>query len=97
MNYIAISELRANLPDLIDQVSDKLDRLIVTVSGKPKAVVLSLEELESIEETAEILAIPGALESIKKSQKEIKEGKYVTLEELEKKYAGANSIKNCRK
>ncbi|PIU03692.1 hypothetical protein COT44_01845 [Candidatus Shapirobacteria bacterium CG08_land_8_20_14_0_20_39_18] len=96
MNYIAISELRANLPDLIDQVSDKLDRLIVTVSGKPKAVVLSLEELESIEETAEILSVTGILESIKESKKQISQGEYITLDNLEKKYARTNTVKKCR-
>jgi len=86
MNTIAISELRANLPTLINRVSEKLERFVVTVSGKPKAVVISPEELESLEETAEILAIPGALEAIRKSQKEIREGKFITLEEFEKKY-----------
>lgn len=86
MDTVAISDLRANLPDLIDQVSEKLKRIIITVSGKPKAVVMSLDELESLEETAEILAIPGALKAIKKSRKEVKDGKYITLEKLEKKY-----------
>lgn len=86
MEMIAISELRANLPKLINRVSEKLDRLVITVSGKPKAVVISPEELESLEETAEILATPGALEAIRKSQKEIKEGKFITLEEFERKH-----------
>jgi prevent-host-death family protein len=87
MNTIAISELRANLPSLINRVSEKLDRLVITVSGKPKAVVISPEELESLEETAEILATPGALKAIKKSQKQIREGKSITLEEFEKKHS----------
>lgn len=86
MNIIAISDFRANLPKLINQVSERLERLIITVSGKPKAVVMSLEELESLEETAEILATPGALKAIKKSQKQIRKGKFITLEEVEKKY-----------
>lgn len=86
MNVIGISELRANLPSLINEVSEKLRRFIITVSGKPKAVVMSLEELESLEETAEILSTPGALEAIKKSEKQIRKGKYLTLEELKKKY-----------
>ena len=59
-----------------------MDRVVITVSGKPKATLISQEELESIEETAEILAIPGALESIRKGQEEIKRGDFITLEEL---------------
>ncbi len=82
MDTIAISDLRANLPNLIDRVSERLERLIVTVSGKPKAVVMSLEELESLEETAEILAIPGALKAIKKGAAEARAGKGIPLSEL---------------
>lgn len=59
-----------------------MDRTYITVNGKAKVALLSLEELESIEETAEILSIPGARESILKGTKEIKNGEYVTLDEL---------------
>ena len=86
MDTVAISDFRTNLPDFINQVSEKLKRLVVTVSGKPKAVVISFDELESLEETAEVLSIPGTLEAIKKGQKEIRQGKFITLKELEKKY-----------
>jgi len=82
MNTIALSDLRMNLPSVIKQVAEKLDRLIVTVSGKPKAVVISLEELESLEETAEILAIPGALKAVKEGVKEADDGKLIPLEKV---------------
>ena len=86
MDVISISDLRTNLPALIKETSENLKRFIVTVSGKPKAVVISPEELESLEETAEILAVPGALEGIRQGSKEIKQGKGIPLEEIEKKY-----------
>lgn len=86
MNIIAVSDLRTNLPSLIKEVSNKLKRFVITVSGKPKAVMMNLDELESLEETAEILSIPGALKKINESRKQVREGKYITLEELEKKY-----------
>ncbi|MBL7159257.1 type II toxin-antitoxin system Phd/YefM family antitoxin [Candidatus Microgenomates bacterium] len=82
MDVVAISNLRANLPSLVGEVSDKLKRLIVTVSGKPKAVMIGLEEFESLEETAEILAVPGAYEKITKGIAEAKKGKGVPLSKL---------------
>jgi prevent-host-death family protein len=82
MDTIALSELRTNLPTVIRKISTGIDRLIITVSGKPKAVVLSLEELESLEETAEILAIPGALEAIREGEKEANEGKLIPLSKI---------------
>lgn len=86
MTTIAISDLRTNLPNIIDQVAESLKRFIVTVSGEPKAVVMSLDELESLEETAEILSIPGVLKSIKESQKQIRKGEFVNLKDLGEKY-----------
>lgn len=85
MNTISISEARNQLPNLIKNISKYMSRAYITVNGKPKAALLSMEELESIEETAEILAIPGARESILKGTKEIENGEYVTLDELLKK------------
>ena len=82
MTTVGISELRSNLPKLIKQTSDYLERVIVTVGGKPKAVLLSLEELESIEETAGILAIPGSLEKINKGIAQAKKHQGVPLSKL---------------
>lgn len=82
MDTIAISDLRSNLPDIINKVSKNLSRIVVTVSGKPKAVVLSLEEVESLEETAEILSIPNAYEMIKKGERQAKKGEGVLLREI---------------
>ncbi len=83
MDTIAISDLRANLPRLVNQVAERFRRFVVTVSGRPKAVLISLDELESLEETAEILSLPGAYEKIKKGAVETKKGEGITLDKLE--------------
>lgn len=81
-NLISISDARANLPDLVAKISSTLGRVTITVNGQPKAILVSAEELESLEETAEILAIPGALESIKKGENQIRKGEFISLEDL---------------
>ena len=97
MDTIAISDARENLPKLIDDVYEKLKSFVITVSGKPKAVVMSVEELESLQETAEILAIPGARESIKKGFEQIKRGEYITLDEFLKRNETSLKQKSRRK
>lgn len=82
MDTIAISQLRIDLPTIIDEVTETLNRFIVTVSGKPKAVLMSLEEMESLEETAEILSLPGAYENIKKGAEEARKRKGIPLSKL---------------
>lgn len=79
---MSISTVRSQLPDLINQVSRSNERITVTVHGKPRAVILSQEELESLEETADILSIPHIVEDIKKSERQIKKGQFVKLEDL---------------
>jgi len=81
-NFIAISDARATLPDLVQKINKNLDRVIITVNGKPKVTLISTEELESLEETAKILAIPGALESIKEGREQIKRGEFIKLSDL---------------
>lgn len=79
---ISISDVRANLPELVTKVSDTMGRVIITVNGQPKAILVSAEELASLEETAEILSIPGAKESILRGLKQAKKGKGVLLSDL---------------
>ena len=79
---VAISDARTNLSSLVNRVAEELSRVTISVHGKVKAVVLSLEELESLEETAEILAIPGARESILEGEAQAKRGEGVLLSEL---------------
>lgn len=82
MDTIAISDFRSNLPSLINQVSEYMKRFVISVSGKPKAVVMSLEELESLEETAEILSDPTAYKKIKIGEKQAKLKKGILLKDL---------------
>ncbi len=81
-NVVAISDARANLPELVNKVNKNMDRVVITINGQPKAVLVSEEELESLEETAEILAIPGAKENSKKELIQAKKGQGIPLSQL---------------
>ena len=79
---MSISDVRSNLPELVTKVNDTLGRVTITVNGQPKAILVSAEELESLEETAEILSIPGAKKSIKQGLKEAKKDQGTPLSQL---------------
>ncbi len=81
-NQMPISDARTNLPDLVDKVSKYLDRVVITVNGKPKATLVSTEELESLEETAKVIAIPNIKKDIARSRSQIKKGQYIRLADL---------------
>jgi prevent-host-death family protein len=82
-DLMSISDVRANLPDLVSKVNNSLGRVTITVNGQPKAILVSSEELESLEETAEILAIPGAKRSIKEGLREAKKGQGTPISALQ--------------
>jgi antitoxin YefM len=54
---------------------------VVTRNGRPAAVLLSPEDLESLEETVDILQDRALLDSIRKSRREAAEGKRLRLKD----------------
>ena len=81
-NLISISDVRANLPELVNKVGNTMDRIIITVNGQPKATLVSTEELESLEETAEVLIIPRVKESMLRGLKQAKKNQGKLLSHL---------------
>lgn len=80
---LTASDARKNFYQLIRSAAQGLKEHIITLQGEKPVVLISLEELESIKETAEILAIPKARESIEQGVKELKQGKVIPLSDLE--------------
>jgi len=79
-NVISVTEARKNLLKLIDKVDEDYTRVDLTKNGKVKATLVSSEYLDSLEET--IYSLEHSLKDIRKAEKEIAAGNYVTLEEF---------------
>ena len=60
MLTVTMADLQANLKDLLDQVKSTHERYVITRHGEPDAVLMSVEDLEALEETLEILGLPLA-------------------------------------
>ncbi len=82
-NFIAISDARATLPALVEKVNEHNDEVIITVNGKPRAVMMSWDDLEALKETADVLAAPGAGKELREGLKEAKKGLGIPLTHLE--------------
>ena len=48
---LPVTEVKARLNELIDSAVSTHDRVTITRRGKPAAVLLSVDDLESLEET----------------------------------------------
>lgn len=76
---IPFTAAKAHLSDLVDRTSREHERFVLTRNGRPVAVLLSPEDLESLEETVDILQDRALLDSIRRSRREAAEGKRVRL------------------
>lgn len=76
---LPFSEVKAHLSELADRVEREHDRVLVTRNGRPSFVMLSLDELEAIEETLDILGDDELVASIARSRREAARGKTVRL------------------
>jgi len=75
--------VKAHLSELVDRVEDQHDRVVVTRNGKPAAILISHDDLESLEETLSILSDPALMAQIHESeQARTSEAPAATLAEL---------------
>lgn len=81
-DVIAVTEARKNLLNLVDRVDQEYTRFDLTKNGKVKATLISPDYLDSLEET--IHTLEHSMNDIKKAEKEVAKGNYVTLEDLKK-------------
>jgi prevent-host-death family protein len=76
---LPFSEAKAHLSELADRVERQHDRILVTRNGRPSFVLLSPDDLESLEETLDILNDDELIESLRRSRQEAAEGKRLRL------------------
>jgi antitoxin YefM len=84
MNTISASKARDNLYKILDEVKNGLKSYTITLRGEAQAVVINPEELESWEETLDILSDDRLIAKLLKSQEEIKMGKYLSEDDMMK-------------
>lgn len=78
------SEARSNLYSLLKKASQGSRPIEIRLRGTDPVVLISKSEIEAIEETVEILSIPGARESIKAGVKQAKKRQGIPLSKLKK-------------
>ncbi|HEU5269758.1 MAG TPA: type II toxin-antitoxin system Phd/YefM family antitoxin [Jatrophihabitans sp.] len=82
MTTMPLAEVKAHLSELVGRVSNQHERLTVTVHGRPSAVLLAVEDLESLEETIAVLSDADALRQLIEAEAEIARGEGETEEQL---------------
>ena len=77
-----LADAKAHLSAVLDEVRDTHERVVITRNGRPEAVIMSVSDLEALEETLDLLSTPGALDEIRVAETEIARGEAIGAEEL---------------
>lgn len=77
MNTLNYSSLRNNLASVLDKVNDDHTPVIVTRQNGKAAVIISLEDFKSYEETFYLMASPRNAQRLHRAIEEVKAGNIV--------------------
>ena len=95
LNVIPTTKARSSLLSLVDVVHENYSRIDLTKKGVVRASLVSTEYLDLLEET--VFTLENSLDDIKLAEKELEQGKYFTLAELNKSGSNAgNRSKNSK-
>ena len=81
---ITLKELRPRLPRIIDDIDSKMDRFIITRRGKPVALMMSVDDYESLLETLDVLSDKRLMKKIKKAETEVRKGNIKILDKIDR-------------
>lgn len=76
---LPFSEAKAHLSELAERVEREHERILVTRNGRPSFVLVSPDDLESLEETLDILRDPDLVASLARSRSEAARGELFPL------------------
>ena len=76
---LPFSEVKAHLSERADRVERQHDRILVTRNGRPSFVLLSPDDLESLEESLDILEDDELMKSLRRSRRDAEQGKRLRL------------------
>lgn len=76
---MALADVKNRLSEVVDRLEREHGRVVITKHGRPAAVVLSVADLEGLEETLEILSDPQLMRRIRKADAEINRGQSEVL------------------
>ncbi len=84
---VSVREFRARLAELIDTVTGRGEHVVVTRNGRPEAVLVDIDEYESMEETIEILSDPETMAAIEEGLADFERGDFITLAQFRAEHA----------
>jgi len=82
MKTLSLTEVKAKLSELVDEVESRDERIVITRKGRPAAVLVSQDDLDSWQETLEITSDRALMTELRRGIRQIKRGQTVSYEKV---------------
>jgi antitoxin YefM len=82
MTTLPLSEVKARLSQIAEEVATTHERVQITKNGRDYVVLLAAEDLEAIEATLELLSDSEAQRRIERAEQDIAQGDLLDEEEV---------------
>ena len=79
---VPLSQAKAQLSRIADEVHSTRERITITKNGRSYLVLMSSDDLESIEATLELLAHPDAVRRVNEARDDLDAGRVTSGDEM---------------
>lgn len=86
MKSVPLTEAKEKLSALVEEADSTHEIIQITRHGRVAAVIMSADDLESLNETLHALRTPGAVEELAQADADYAAGKTVSGDELRRRY-----------
>ena len=91
MQTLPISKVKDKLNEFVDAVSLTREQVTITKNGLPAAVLIGVDEWESLQETLFWLSQPGILDDIQEARKDSTDGTTFSEEQIRAEFGVSRS------
>jgi antitoxin YefM len=82
---VSLADVKNRLSEVVERIEREHGRVVITKHGRAAAVILSVEDLESLEETLAILSNPALMDEIREAEGDVARGRTRRLGEAQAK------------
>ncbi len=87
MTTDSLRNVKDRFSEFVDRVDREHERIVVTRNSRPAAVMISPDELTSLEDTLELLSDQEAMRELDEARRAASEGDFITGNELRARFA----------
>jgi len=83
---LPLAQVKSRFSEMVDRVEHTQDRIVVTRNGRPAAVMISPDDLASLEDTLELLSDPVAMQELAEARRSHDEGDFISADDLRARF-----------